>query len=72
MRNVTKDTITDAFMNYCGPDTTQRLRFVLERLVTHLHQFAKDVDLTHAEWRKAIELIVAAGKISAPERKRAV
>ncbi len=72
MRTVTKDTITQAFMAYCGPDTSPRLKFVLEKLVTHLHGFAKEVNLTHEEWRKAIELLMKAGEISGPERNEFV
>ncbi len=68
MRTVTKDSITEAFLNYCGTDTDPRLRFVLERFVHHLHDFAKEVSLTHAEWQKAIELLTKAGEISTPER----
>ena len=68
MRNVTKDTITDAFLNYCGEDTDPRLRFVLEKLASHLHDFVRETNLTHDEWRKGLELLYAAGEISTPER----
>ncbi len=68
MRTVTKDSITEAFLDYCGTDTDPRLRFVLERFAHHLHDFANEVSLTHAEWRKAIELLTKAGEISTPER----
>ena len=34
----------------------------------HLHDFTKEVGLTHAEWRKAIELLTKAGEISTPKR----
>ncbi|MEP3279654.1 MAG: dioxygenase [Stappiaceae bacterium] len=72
MRTVNQDTITQAFLDYCGADTDPRLRFVLEKLVTHLHDFARDVDLTHDEWRKGLELLVKAGEISSPERNEFV
>ncbi|MHA1564266.1 MAG: dioxygenase family protein [Alphaproteobacteria bacterium] len=72
MRTVTKDTITEAFMAYCGPDTSPRLQFILERFVHHLHDFTKEVGLTHEEWRKAIELLMKAGEISGPDRNEFV
>ncbi len=72
MRTVTKDTITEAFLAYCGPDTNPRLMFVLERFVHHLHDFAKEVGLTHEEWRKAIDLLMRAGEISGLERNEFV
>lgn len=68
MRNVTKDNITDVFMGYMGDDADPRLREVLGSLVKHLHAFAKDVNLTHAEWHKGIEFLERTGDISDAER----
>lgn len=68
MRSVTKDNITDVFMGYFGPETDPRLREVMQSLATHLHAFAKDVNLTHAEWQKGIEFMEWAGQISDKER----
>ena len=64
MRDVTKDNITEVFMDYFGEDTDQRLREIMQSLATHLHSFARDVNLTHAEWVKGIEFLEAAGRIS--------
>jgi protocatechuate 3,4-dioxygenase beta subunit len=64
MRNVTKDNITDVFMGYMGDDVNPRLREVMSSLVTHLHAFAKDVELTHAEWETGISFMERAGEIS--------
>ena len=72
MRSVNKDTITQAFLDYCGPDTDPRLKFVLEKLVSHLHDFTRETGLTHAEWRKGIEILTRAGEISSPERNEFV
>lgn len=68
MRNVTPDTITDAFLGYCADSTAPRLRTVLELFVRHLHAFAREAHLTHAEWNAAIDFLYRAGKISTPER----
>ena len=68
MRSVTKDNITQAFLNYCTDETDPRLKFILEKLAGHLHEFVRETGLTHAEWRKGIELLYGAGKISTPER----
>lgn len=72
MRTVSEDTITQAFLDYCGPDTDPRLRFILEKLVGHLHAFARETNLTHDEWRTGLELLVKAGEISSPERNEFV
>ena len=68
MRNVTKDNITDVFMEYMGEDVNPRLREVVGALVTHLHSFAKEVNLTHAEWEVGIKFLERAGEISDAER----
>lgn len=68
MRTVTKDNITDVFMRYFGADTDPRMKEVLKGLVTHLHAFACETNLTHEEWRKGIEFLEWAGKISNEER----
>ena len=68
MRSVSQDNITEVFLNYCSENTDDRFKFLLERLVSHLHEFAKDVTLTHEEWRRAIQFLVDAGRISTPER----
>lgn len=72
MRTVTKETITQAFMDYCGPETTPRLRFILEKLVQHLHDFTRETNLTHDEWRKGLELLQKTGEITTPERNEYV
>ena len=68
MRTVTKSNITDVFLGYFGADTDPRMREVMTSLAQHLHAFAKDVNLTHAEWQKGIEFMEWAGDISDAER----
>lgn len=68
MRDVTKDNLTEVFNSYMGPDVSPRLREVMESLVTHLHAFAKDVNLTHAEWEVGVDFLERAGEISNKER----
>lgn len=68
MRTVTKDTITETFLSYFGDDTDPRLRFIMEKLAGHLHDFARETNLTHAEWQKGIEFMMRVGDITTPER----
>lgn len=72
MRTVTKESITEAFLAYCGDDTDPRLRFLLEKLACHLHDFARETELTHAEWRKGLELLQKTGEMTTPERNEFV
>ena len=68
MRSVNQDTITQAFLNYCTDETSPRMRTILEGLVNHLHDFTRETQLTHEEWRKGLEILMKAGEISSPER----
>lgn len=57
MRTVTKDNITDLFMSYLAEDTNPRMREVMGALVRHLHDFARETNLTHDEWRTGIAFL---------------
>jgi len=72
MKNVSIDTITQAFLDYCGDDTDPRTMFVLKKLVEHLHAFAKETQLTHAEWARGLKFATDAGIISDDERNEFV
>jgi hydroxyquinol 1,2-dioxygenase len=57
MRNVTKDNITEVFKAYMAASTDARTREVMDALVQHMHDFAREVNLTHDEWRKGIAFL---------------
>jgi len=68
MRNVTKDTITEAFLSYFGEDTDPRVNELMASLANHLHAFANETNLTHKEWQKGLDILRSAGAITTPER----
>jgi len=68
MRHVNKDNLTEVFNSYMGEGVSPRLREVMTSMVTHLHDFAKEVNLTHAEWEQGISFLERAGEISNKER----
>ena len=72
MRTVTKDNITDVFASYFGEDTDPRVKELLISLTRHIHEFAKETNLTHDEWRKGLEFLEWAGRITTPERNEFV
>lgn len=72
MRNVNIDTITQAFLDYCSEDTDPRTMFVLQKMVEHIHAFAKETQLTHAEWARGLKFLTDAGKITDDERNEFV
>lgn len=72
MRSVTKDNITDVYTSYFGDDTDPRVKEVLSALARHIHDFAREVNLTHDEWRVGIDFLTRAGEITSPERQEFV
>jgi len=50
MRNIDEHTITRAFVQRIESCDNPRLKEILTALVTHLHDFAREVRLTEAEW----------------------
>ncbi len=69
MREITPDTITDAVIEQMSTTSDPRMKLVMESAVKHLHAFARDVNLTPAEWIKGIEFMTAVGKKCTPERQ---
>jgi catechol 1,2-dioxygenase len=68
MRNITVDNITEAVIGALSPDIAPRNREILESLLRHLHDFSREVRLTHKEWLAACEFMRRAGDISDDQR----
>ncbi len=68
MRNVTKDNITEVFKSYLSKDMEPRTREVMSALVQHLHDFARETNLSHDEWRKGIDFLEGCAAIETEER----
>jgi hydroxyquinol 1,2-dioxygenase len=69
MQELTPDTITDAVLDQMATTPDPRMREVMESAVRHLHAFAREVNLTPAEWIKGIAFMTAVGKICTPARQ---
>ncbi|KAI5784767.1 catechol dioxygenase [Geopyxis carbonaria] len=69
MQDLTADNITPntIIINSQGPD--RRLRYILSRLVTHLHDFARETRLTTDEWMAGIMFLTAVGQICTDTRQ---
>lgn len=72
MRTVTAENITDTFIGYFGDDTDPRVKQIMSSLAQHLHGFVKETQLTHDEWRLALELLKWTGDITTDERNEFV
>ncbi|RYP11662.1 hypothetical protein DL765_007652 [Monosporascus sp. GIB2] len=59
---------TDRVIAATGPGAHPRLAQIMPSLVRHLHDFAREVDLTVDEWAAGVELINEAGRMSDSKR----
>lgn len=59
---------TNLVNNAMGPKTSPRMREVMTALTQHLHDFAREVELTVDEWMAGVELINWAGRMSDDKR----
>ena len=69
MQELTPETITDAVLDQMSTTPDPRMKEVMASAVRHLHAFAKEVNLTPAEWIKGIAFMTAVGKICTPARQ---
>src|SRR5258707_10412208 len=69
MREYTPLTITDAVLEQMAATPDARMKEVMESAVRHLHAFAREVNLTPAEWIKGIEFMTKVGQMCTPARQ---
>lgn len=62
------DRVVASFDNCENP----RLKFLMQSLTVHLHDFIRDVRLTEKEWNQAIEFLTAVGHITDDKRQEFV
>ncbi|KAF4609844.1 hypothetical protein G7Y89_g15779 [Cudoniella acicularis] len=59
---------TQHVINATGPKATPRMRSVMGSLIKHLHDFARENELTVEEWMAGVNMINWAGKMSDEKR----
>ena len=69
MRNIDENTITAAFIERLENCDNPRLRQILTSLVSHLHDFAREVKLTETEMMQGIEFLTATGQMCDDKRQ---
>jgi hydroxyquinol 1,2-dioxygenase len=69
MRNIDEHNITAAFLARLESCDNRRLKEVLGSLVRHLHDFAREVKLTEAEWMAGIEFLTDTGHMCNDKRQ---
>lgn len=61
-KRTTEDDITGEVLRRFEATKNARLREIMQSLVTHLHAFAQEVQLTEQEWFAGIEFLTAVGQ----------
>jgi catechol 1,2-dioxygenase/hydroxyquinol 1,2-dioxygenase len=69
MKNYTPQSVTDAVLEQMQGTPDKRLKTVVESAIRHCHAFAKEVNLTPAEWLQAIEFLTRVGKTCTQTRQ---
>jgi hypothetical protein len=62
---------TDAVINSIGPKTSDRTRFVMGKLIRHMHDFIREVELTNEEWFDGVRFVNLIGKTTTSSRNEA-
>jgi hypothetical protein len=66
--DLTIDNITPNTVRINSQSGDRRLTYVMERLVTHLHDFARETRISTEEWMTALNFLVQCGQISSDVR----
>lgn len=59
---------TDNVINAMGPKVTPRFRQLMASLTRHLHDYARENELTVDEWMAAVQMMNRAGQMSNEKR----
>jgi len=69
IRAIDEITITDAAIEQMSTTHSARFKYVMATLVHHLHDFAREVDLTPQEWIEGITFLTNVGQKCTPSRQ---
>ncbi len=68
MKDINQFTLTDAVKESFNTEEGSRFKFLLDTFIEHLHDYTREVNLTHDEWMTILNFLYDCGKISTPER----
>jgi hydroxyquinol 1,2-dioxygenase len=69
MRNLDENTITAEALRRIANTPNPRLKAIMTSLVRHLHDFARETQLTEQEWFEGIQFLTATGDITDEKRQ---
>jgi len=68
MSQINQFTITEAVTESFRTEEGSRFKFLLETFISHLHDYTREVNMTHDEWMGMLMFLYDCGQISTPER----
>lgn len=69
MRDLNRDTITEAVVATLAGAEDGRLAEILQALVRHVHAFVAEVGLTEEEWAAGVDFLTRTGRLCTPTRQ---
>lgn len=72
MRDFDEKSITQAVIERLSQSDDPRFKRVMTSLITHLHDFVREVSLTEAEWMTAIEFLTDVGQTCTSKRQECI
>src|SRR4051794_32338015 len=72
MAELSMDKFTDTVINAMGPKTSPRVREVMTSLIRHMHDFAREVNLTTQEYLAACDFVARIGQMPDERRNEAI
>lgn len=72
MHDLDENTVTQAVLDQMATTPDDRLREIMAAAVKHLHAFAREVNLTPAEWLTGIAFMTEVGKACTPSRQETI
>ncbi len=69
MRNIDEYTITQEALDRIANAPDRRLKQIMTSLISHLHEFAREVQLTEEEWLQGIQFLTETGHMCDAKRQ---
>lgn len=69
LKDLTIENITENVHKINSRCPDPRLKYIMERLVSHAHDFARETRLSTGEWMAGINFLTAVGQISSEVRQ---
>jgi hydroxyquinol 1,2-dioxygenase len=69
MQDLDELTVTEAALAQMARTENPRMKQIMDAAVRHLHAFAREIDLTPAEWLTGIQFLTEVGKACTPLRQ---